>query len=51
MKKDIGQTGFMSEEKDDQPAEVARPPIGGLVAWVQVVAAFFIFFNTWSVSE
>ena len=25
------------------------PPNGGLVAWLQVVAAFFLFFNPWCV--
>jgi MFS family permease len=24
-----------------------QPPNGGLIAWLQVVAGFFIFFNTW----
>lgn len=26
-------------------------PDGGLVAWIQVAGAFFLFFNTWSDQE
>lgn len=31
----------------EKTASVSPPPDGGLVAWLQVLAAFFIFFNTW----
>ena len=43
----------VDEKEDDQlvEVEVAKPPNGGLTAWLQVVAAFFIFFNTWLVCE
>ncbi|KAL9046302.1 MAG: hypothetical protein Q9214_000833 [Letrouitia sp. 1 TL-2023] len=33
-------------EKEDKSLDVGGPPNGGLIAWAQVVAAFFIFFNT-----
>lgn len=29
----------------------APAPNGGLIAWLQVVACFFIFFNTWFVQH
>ena len=32
-----------SEAADKPPA----PPDGGLTAWLQVVGAFFLFFNSW----
>ena len=43
------QAPSMNEKEDDQlvEVEVTKPPNGGLTAWMQVVAAFFIFFNTW----
>ena len=42
-----------SEPKSDtsQANRPEPPPDGGLVAWLQVVGAFFLMFNTWSVSE
>lgn len=27
------------------------PPNGGLAAWLQVLGAFFVYFNTWSVGN
>ena len=41
------------EEQDDQSV-IVRPdddsiPDGGLVAWLQVLGSFMIFFNTWGV--
>ncbi|OOF98852.1 hypothetical protein ASPCADRAFT_162625 [Aspergillus carbonarius ITEM 5010] len=44
-----------SEQSDEQrkpPAlsdDGASPPNGGLRAWLQVLASFFLFFNTWGV--
>ena len=35
----------MSEK--DESAEKMTPPNGGLVAWLKVLATFFIFMNTW----
>ncbi|KAJ6141377.1 hypothetical protein N7470_009767 [Penicillium chermesinum] len=33
----------------EQPAAPPSPPNGGVVAWLQVVGAFFLFFNSWGV--
>ena len=42
------QAALVNEKEDNQLVEEAnKPPNGGLTAWMQVVAAFFIFFNTW----
>jgi hypothetical protein len=30
-------------------ASPGPPPNGGLIAWLQVVAGFFIFFNSWGI--
>ncbi|TGO40428.1 hypothetical protein BHYA_0037g00270 [Botrytis hyacinthi] len=32
---------------DGHHHEGLPPPNGGLVAWMQVTGAFFLFFNTW----
>jgi hypothetical protein len=46
--------------KDDQestqlasppPKAPDPPPNGGLVAWLQVLGGFFIFFNSWFVTR
>lgn len=41
------QAALVNEKEDEQLVEEDKPPNGGLTAWMQVVAAFFIFFNTW----
>jgi hypothetical protein len=48
--------GSTSKEESDTPPLVAQgqpalnpPPNGGLKAWVQVVGAFMLFFNSWYV--
>jgi hypothetical protein len=48
--------GSTSKEESDTPKLVAQsqpalnpPPNGGLEAWVQVVGAFMLFFNSWYV--
>ena len=43
----------VAEAKESRPAQPIQgagpPPNGGIVAWLQVLGAFFIYFNTWSV--
>lgn len=34
-------------EKEEAKEVVQEPPNGGLQAWLTVLAAFFIFVNTW----
>ncbi|KAJ5093147.1 hypothetical protein N7456_009008 [Penicillium angulare] len=34
---------------EKQPATPPPPPNGGVVAWLQVIGAFFLFFNSWGV--
>lgn len=34
-----------------EPATPPPPPNRGLVAWLQVAGAFFLFFNCWSVPK
>jgi hypothetical protein len=40
-----------SETEKQQPSKPvdipSQPPDGGLTAWLQVVGAFFLFFNSW----
>lgn len=31
----------------EQPITPSPPPNGGVVAWLQVAGAFFLFFNSW----
>ena len=33
--------------KAELPLSLDLPPDGGLKAWLQVVGAFFLFFNSW----
>lgn len=40
----------LEKPKVDQPAPTP-PPNGGLVAWLQVLGAFFLMFNTWGLSN
>lgn len=35
------------EEQSSTDTVVDPPPNGGLKAWVQVLACYFLFFNTW----
>ena len=36
------------QEKTAPVPSAANLPNGGLIAWLQVVGAFFLFFNSWS---
>lgn len=38
-----------SQEKTAAAPSAANLPNGGLTAWLQVVGAFFLFFNSWYV--
>lgn len=40
----------LDKPKADQPAPTP-PPNGGLAAWLQVLGAFFLLFNTWGLSN
>lgn len=40
----------LEKPRADQPAPTP-PPNGGLVAWLQVLGAFFLLFNTWGLSN
>lgn len=42
-KKEIKEVGIKTENELTPPP----PPDGGLVAWLQVAGAFFLFFNSW----
>lgn len=36
------------KERPSKPVDITpQPPDGGLTAWLQVVGAFFLFFNSW----
>lgn len=35
------------ERAPEQPITPSPPPNGGVVAWLQVAGAFFLFFNSW----
>ncbi|KAJ5680021.1 hypothetical protein N7536_011160 [Penicillium majusculum] len=37
------------ERAPEQPITPSPPPNGGVVAWLQVAGAFFLFFNSWGV--
>lgn len=39
-----------NEENAVADAPVEEPPDGGLLAWIQVFASYFLFFNTWYVN-
>lgn len=47
------QAGAPLEPSKSRPSinNAAAIPNGGLTAWLQVVGAFFLFFNSWYVSE
>lgn len=36
-----------TEKQTRAPATSPPPPNGGVVAWLQVAGAFFLFFNSW----
>lgn len=36
-----------SDAEKQTQKQVLPPPNGGLVAWLQVAGAFFLFFNSW----
>ena len=36
-----------AESVESALTHVANIPNGGLIAWLQVLGSFFIFFNTW----
>lgn len=38
-----------SSATEKQELDIADIPNGGIVAWLQVLGAFFLWFNTWSV--
>lgn len=38
-----------AEKRSTAPDNPSPPPNGGLVAWLQVLASFMVFFNTWGV--
>jgi hypothetical protein len=38
-----------SSDLEDGPSNPHDIPNGGFVAWLQVLGAFFLWFNTWSV--
>jgi hypothetical protein len=40
-----------SEEASESSTIIDNPPDGGLTAWLQVVASWMIFFNTWYVAS
>jgi hypothetical protein len=50
---DGGSNRSVIEVAYDAPANLTpaigdeAPPNGGLVAWLQVLGAFFLFFNSW----
>ncbi|KAJ5569671.1 uncharacterized protein N7459_009101 [Penicillium hispanicum] len=41
--------GSEVEKQSEQSATPPPPPNGGVVAWLQVAGAFFLFFNSWGV--
>jgi len=41
---------IIEKQEDDSTADAVDIPNGGLVAWLQVLGAFFLWFNTWYVS-
>lgn len=53
----MGELQESSAEEDQESTQSPRPPPkvpdappnGGLVAWLQVLGGFFIFFNSWFV--
>ena len=40
-------TSGLNEQSKETSRQPEDPPDGGLMAWFQVMGAFFIFFNTW----
>lgn len=48
-RRDAGVEGDEEDASDapSQPKPANEIPNGGLRAWLQVVAAFMVFFNTW----
>jgi len=49
VEKAIDAEGQQNVVATDQPKpdQLEPPPNGGLVAWMQVVGSFFLFFNCW----
>ena len=52
VKESQAASALYSNESIDDPGKESKPspapiPNGGLVAWLQVVGAFFLFFNSW----
>lgn len=47
----IKKEGFQHSDEgvpdDTTTIEGSEPPNGGLLAWLQVLGAFFLWFNTW----
>jgi hypothetical protein len=46
-KEELHRDGAITTKLPSEPISVGDPPNGGLVAWLQVVGAFFLFFNSW----
>lgn len=43
-----GPEAYEAQERAlEQPITPPPPPNGGVVAWLQVAGAFFLFFNSW----
>lgn len=40
-------TGFSAVPEPSVPTRVSTPSDSALKAWMQVLSAFFVFFNTW----
>ncbi|KAJ9664228.1 hypothetical protein H2198_000446 [Neophaeococcomyces mojaviensis] len=48
-KSDIESPPTQPQKPSGMQAGIPPPPNGGLVAWLQVVAGFMLFFNTWGI--
>ena len=46
-KRYTGSTTKMITQRIEAPSTPPAPPNGGLKAWLQVLGAFLLFFNTW----
>lgn len=49
QKKDISPDRASDNAVKEAPSPADTIPNGGLIAWLQVVGSFFLFFNSWLV--
>lgn len=48
-RQDVDAPSAPDEEKQKPPAGPSPPPNGGMVAWLQVLGGWMLFFNTWGI--